>query len=185
MEKAEIIEKYINSDRQTRQQIEQEVGQSKAILGSLLYFMSECAVQAVRQKNKSYIVKGLYSNVLEGCRQDSRDNIVNLTQLYHSCIILELDPIIEFKDVANNTTGDGKDLIMSFVNRKPVGKTLHCMLLKTTLTPQFDYIQISYDEYSLNKEKYSEPTDQKIMATTNSTLPKAWRTWLQKLFGSE
>jgi len=185
MKTSEIIEKYLRSDSQDRQQIELEVGKSQTTLSSLLGYMSECAVLAVRQKDKTLIEKGLYANVIEGSRQDFRDNIVQLTKLYHSCILLGLNPDKEFHDIANKTVGEGKKLITSFTNRQPVDKTLRCMGLKTTSTPQFDFIQVDFDDSYLNEKEYSEPTDKKIMAATNSTLPKAGRTWLQKLFGSE
>ena len=185
MKTTEIIEKYINSDSEARQQIELEVGQSQTTLSSLLGFMSECAVLAVRQKDKLFIEKGLYANVIEGSRQDFRDNIVQLTKLYHSCIILGLNPDKEFQDIADKTIGEGKKLITSFANREPVDKTLKCMGLKTTLTPQFDFIQIDWDDNCFKETDYSEPTDKKLMAATNSTLPKAGRTWWQKLFGFE
>lgn len=83
MKTSEIVEKYISSDSQSQQQIEQEVGQSYTTLSSLLGFMSECAVLAVRQKDKLFIEKGLFANVVEGSRQDFRDNIVQLTKHIH------------------------------------------------------------------------------------------------------
>ena len=184
MKTKEIIEKYVSADSQSRQRIEQEAGKSQTTLSSLLGFMSECAVLAVRQKDKSFIDQGLYANAIEGCRQDFRDNIVQLTKLYHSCLILDLNPDKIFQSVAEKTIGEGKDLIVSFTNRKPVDKTLRCMGLKTTLTPQFDFVQVDFNNNYLNEKEYSEPTDKKIMAATNSTLPKAGRTWWQKLLGS-
>lgn len=86
----EIIEKYIKSDSQSRQQIEREVGLSRSTLNSVLDFISECAVLAVRQKDKLFIEKGLYANVVEGCRQDFRDNIVQILTLkmYKGFLIL-------------------------------------------------------------------------------------------------
>ena len=185
MKSTEIIEKYISSDNQSRQRIEQEVGQSQTTLSSLLGFMSECAVLAVRQKDRSFIDQGLYANAIEGCRQDFRDNIVQLTKLYHSCLILDIEPDKVFQGVADKTSGEGKDLIISFIKREPVDKTLKCMGLKTTLAPKFDFIQVDWDDNYFKETEYSEPTDRKIMAATNSTLPKAGRTWWQKLFGSE
>jgi len=163
MQTIDIIEKYINSDNLTRQSIEKEVGQSETTLASLLGLMDKCAVLAVRQKDVEIIYKGLFANVVEGCRQDFRDNIVGLTKLYHSCIMLGLDGDKEFQTVANKTTGQGKDLIESFVKRKPVDKTLQCMGLKTTLTPQFDFIQADFDDDYLTETEYSEITDKHIM----------------------
>ncbi|MBP1672898.1 MAG: hypothetical protein H6Q25_713 [Bacteroidetes bacterium] len=167
MKIAEIIEKYISADSQSRMRIEQEVGQSQTTLSSMLGFMSECAVLAVRQKDKSFIEHGLYANIVEGCRQDFRDNIVQLTKLYHSCLILDLDPDNIFQSIADKAKGEGKDLIISFYNREPVDKTLKCMGIKTTLTPQFDYIQIDWNDNYFKETEYSETTDKKIIAATN------------------
>jgi hypothetical protein len=163
MQTIDIIDKYINSDDLTRQAIEKEVGQSETTLASLLGFMDNCAVLAVRQKDVENIYKGLYANVVEGCRQDFRDNIIGLTKLYHSCIMLGLDADNEFQTIANKTSGQGKDLIEEFVKRKPVDKTLQCMGLKTTLTPQFDFIQADFDDDYLTETEYSEITDKQIM----------------------
>lgn len=163
MQTIEIIDKYINSDDLTRIAIEKEVGQSELTLGSLLGIINTSAVFAVRQKDVGNIYHGLYANVIEGCRQDFRDNIVGLTKLYHSCIMLGLDADKEFQTVANNTSGQGKDLIESFVKRSPVDKTLQCMGLKTTLTPQFDFIQADFDDNYLTENEYSEMTDKLIM----------------------
>jgi hypothetical protein len=158
-----IIEKYINSDSNTRQQIEKEVGLSDLTLGSLLGFMSDCAVNSVRQNNSSFISQGLYSNVIEGCRQDFRDNITDLTKLYHSCIILGLNPDVEFKKVADDTTGEGKDLIVKFIKRQPSDKTLKCMGYKTVYTPEFDFVWDGFNSEYLHGTEYSEETDKKIM----------------------
>lgn len=175
----------MSADSQSRERLEQEVGKSQTNLSSLLGFMSECAVLAVRQKDQSFIEQGLYANVVEGCRQDFRDNIVQLTKLYHSSLILDFAPDKIFHDVADKTIGEGKDLLISFYKREPVDKTLKCMGIKTTWTPQFDYIQVDWDDNYIKETEYSEPTDNIIMSTTNSTIPKARRKWWQKLFGSE
>ena len=159
----EIIDKYINSDSRTRQAIEKEVRQSETTLGLLLGIMDTCAVLAVRQTDTENIYKGLYANVIEGCRQDFRDNIIGLTKLYHSCIILGLNADEEFQSIANKTNGQGKDLIEKFVKRNPVDKTLQCMGLKTTLTPQFDFIQADFNDDYLTETEYSEITDKQIM----------------------
>ena len=163
MQTIDIVDKYINSDDKTRQSIEKEVGQSEMTLASLLGFIDNCAVLAVQQKDVENIYKGLYANVIEGCRQDFRDNIIGLTKLYHSCIILGLDPDKEFLKVASKTSGQGKDLIEKFVNRKPVDKTLQCMGLKTTFTPKFDFIQVDFDDKYLMETEYSEITDKQLM----------------------
>ena len=154
-----------SADGKYRQQIEQEVGQSQISLSSLLGYMSECAVFAVRKKDKSLIEKGLYANALEGCRQDFRDNLVQLTKLYHSYLILDLNPDKIFQSVADKTEGEGKDLIVSFIKRKPIEKTLQCMGLKTTSTPLFDFVQVDFDDNYLNEKEYSEPTDKKLFGS--------------------
>ncbi|MBI1837592.1 MAG: hypothetical protein HYR91_10045 [Flavobacteriia bacterium] len=164
MKTEKIIKKYINSSSQSRDQIEREIGKSQIILYSLVRFMSECAVLAVQKKNKQFIERGLYANVIEGVRQDFRDNIVQLTKLYHSCILLDLNPINEFQEIADKTNGKGKDLIVSFSKRKPIDKTLKCMGLKTTLAPQFNFIQVDWGDNYFKEIEYSEPTDKKIMA---------------------
>ena len=164
------VEKYIQSDTNSRQVIEREVRQSKDNLWSMLNFMSECAVQAVRHKEKSYIEKGLYANVIEGCGQDYRDNLVRLTKLYHSCLILELNPEKIFNSIAIHSIGAGKDLIVSFIKRKNSDKTLKCMGLKTTFEPHFDFVQVPWNGDYFKQNKYSEPTDQKLMTFKNRFL---------------
>ena len=159
----ELVDRYLISDNQNRQNIENEVGLSNLILSSLLGYMSECAVEAVRQKNGDFIKNGLIANVIEGCRQDFRDNIVGLTKLYHSCLILKLDPNKEFQKIADNTNGEGKELIEKFVKREPTDKTLQCMGLKTKYTPDFDFVQVDFDDDYLTEIEYSEVTDKKII----------------------
>jgi hypothetical protein len=158
---AESIKKYIAADDQTRKEIENEYRQSMSNAWLMLEYMSESAKLAVINKDKSYIEQGLYANVIEGCKQDYRDNLIRLTKLYHSSIILELNPDKIFKSVANQTRGEGKELILKFIKRAPCNKTLKCMGLKTTRGEQFDFFSdgkkyqlkykiILYDHFGLD-----------------------------------
>ncbi|MEJ6980018.1 hypothetical protein WG906_06125 [Pedobacter sp. P351] len=164
MQIRQIVERYIQSDRVTRRELKVQVGQSDSTLNSLLGFMDECAVEAVRQRDANYVTLGLYANVLEGSRQDFRDNIINLTKLYHSCIILELNPDLKFKEVSSQTEGTGKELIEKFTMRQPEDKTLQCMGLKTAFSPEFTFVQVDFDDEYLSETEYSEATDQKIIS---------------------
>ena len=102
--------------------------------------MREMAKESVRQNSKSLLTKGIYANIIENCVWDSRDNIRCLTLLYYSARLLGLDPDDEFKKVANDTEGEGKELLLSFVRRPGNLKTLECMGYKIQQEPNFDYI---------------------------------------------
>lgn len=149
----------------------------------MLEYMSESAKLAVINKDKSYIEQGLYANVIEGCKQDYRDNLIRLTKLYHSPIILELNPDKIFKSVANQTRGEGKELILKFIKRAPCNKTLKCMGLKTTRGEQFDFISFDFNDVYFKLKEYSEPTDKKLMSTRSSVI-HIFRFCLDKLFGT-
>ncbi len=162
-----IISNYITSDKLGRQKKSDEVGQSRELLGSCLGYMHVAAREAVRQKSKDILNTGLYANVLEGSRQDFRDNLVGLTLLYHSAILIGLDPDEEFKKVADDTDGEGKKLLITYINRPIESKTLRCMGYRTTFIPDFDFINDYLNEKYLFGSEYSEPTDKKIMAAAN------------------
>jgi hypothetical protein len=183
IEVSELVNKYIIADSQSRLQLEHEVRLSSDMLNALKLYMNECAVLAVRQQDKAFIEFGLYANVLEGCSQDSRDNIVLLTKLYHSCLILQLDPENTFQSVLGKIDGEGADLISNFCKRVPIDKTLNSMGLKTSWTPNFNYIQIDLDEMLIEETVYSEPTDKILMATSSNKFVNRFRSWFQKLFG--
>ena len=158
-----IIDKFIVADKVGRQKIKNDVGQSEELLRECLGMMRYAARQSVRQNSKDIFIKGLYANILEDNRQDFRDNIVGLTLLYHSAILIGLDPDKEFKKVANDTDGEGKKLLISFINRDSKDKTLKCMGYRTTNTPDFDFISDFLNEKYLFGTEYSEATDKKIM----------------------
>ena len=85
------------------------------------------ANESVRQKSKELLTKGIYANVIENVSLGSRDNLTCITLLYHSALLLELDADEEFKKVAEDTEGDGKQLLLMFIKRTADLKTLKCM----------------------------------------------------------
>ncbi len=133
------VDRFILANSETRKLMISDIEESVEGLWPYIQFMSYAAVNSVRQKSSSLLVKGLYANILEAVRYDSRDNIVALTKLYHSAEILGMDPKVEFKNVANDTEGKGKELLLSFINRAPSNRTLECMGLKIATEPEFDY----------------------------------------------
>jgi hypothetical protein len=60
-------------------------------------FAYSAATESVRQNSKELLIKGIYAIIIEDDRNDFRDNITSLTLLYHSGLLLGLDPEGEFK----------------------------------------------------------------------------------------
>ena len=157
-----IVDKYISSDKLEREKIKQYIRENWKLGLQCIGMMDYSARESVRQKSKEILIKGLYANTLDEAPQDPRDNISCLTKLYHSAIMLGLNPEEEFLKVANDTEGNGKKLLISFANGEPKSKTLRGMGYRTTQTPDFNYISDSSDEY-LFVNQYSEETDKKII----------------------
>lgn len=144
-----LVDKYISSDKHIRQQIADTIMQvdsgsiEQATISGLYHnFMREMAKESVRQKSKALLIKGIYANVVENVSWDSRDNLTCLVLLYRSARILGLDPDQEFKTVAKDTDGKGKNLLLTFISRSTELKTLKCIGYKEITEPKFDYIDI-------------------------------------------
>ena len=166
-----IIDKYIIADKIEREEIEKYIRARENWKLSLqcVGIMRSAATESVRQKSKDILIQGLYGNVLEGARADPRDNLTDLVLLYHSAILIGLNPDEEFKIVANDTKGNGKDLIVSFINQEAKAKTLKCVGYRTTKTPQFDYVFDGANMQYIFGTEYLEETDKKIMNISNTT----------------
>ena len=158
-----VIDRYILSDPQRRKEIKNYVQQSQVLLNSCLWFMSYSAVQAVRRKSETMLLKGLYANVIEEAKEDPRDNISDLTLIYHSAIMIGLNPDDIFRKVAADTTGAGKKLLAEFLKRSPEDKTLKCMGYKTITTPEFDYVWDGLDTAYIEGDAYTEETDKALI----------------------
>lgn len=139
-----IVDRYISSEKQIRQQITDTVRQEE-LSGLYHSFMREMAKESVRQKSKKLLTKGIYANVIENCSWDLRDNLRCLTLLYYSAGLLGLDPNEEFKKVANDTEGEGRGLLLSFIRRPKNLKTLECMGYQVIQEPNFDYIDKPFE----------------------------------------
>jgi hypothetical protein len=159
----QIIDQYISSNRSTRQQI--IIQQSGGLMtDSYRSFAYSAATESVRQNSKELLIKGIYAIIIEDDRNDFRDNITSLTLLYHSGLLLGLDPEAEFKKVADETEGKGKDQLVSFIKRGPELKTLKCMGYKTKHEPTFEYVWDGFNKEYLTEDNYSEPTDKKLIS---------------------
>lgn len=131
--------------------------------GKYWAFAYSAAAESVRQNSRELLTKGIYAIVIEDEQNDFRDNITCLTLLYHSGLLIGVDPELEFKKVADDTEGKGKEQLESFNKRMPKDKTLKCMGYKTNHRPTFEYVFDGFNEEYLNSKDYSEPTDKKLL----------------------
>lgn len=159
-----VVDTFVSSGNLERKNIVNK-RPSTEFSRACLEFMTFAAKHSVIQNSRELLVKGLYANVIEGANSDFRDNLMRLTLLYHSAIILGLDAQEEFQIVADNTEGKGKDLIVSYIKRTPDLKTLKCMGYKTTSEPEFDYVWDGFNSDYIHGSKYSEQTDLKLIGT--------------------
>lgn len=157
-----IIDKFISSEKHERQAMISRRS-DESTYWSFLEFMKDASKQSVIQNSKDLLIKGLYANIIEGGNYDMRDNLTRLTLLYHSAMILGLNPQDLFQEVADDTDGNGKDLLISYLNRPARLKTLKCMGYRTTKTPEFDYVWDGFNSDYVLGSNYSEATDLKLV----------------------
>ncbi len=137
------ISKIINAFLQAAP-AEREAIYGRVKRSTLFYAFSErMAILAVREKSERRLFEGLIAHVIEDFRDDARDNLVQLSLLYHSASKIGLNPIALF-DRAALATPNAAKYLRDFARRRPELRRIEAMRFRETMTPEgfsYEYIR--------------------------------------------
>ncbi|HEV2952468.1 MAG TPA: hypothetical protein VG015_00050 [Candidatus Dormibacteraeota bacterium] len=103
----------------------------------LLTYGARMATQALREGSTDRVTNGLLAHLIEGERDDWRENIIVLTLLFDAMKKLGAEPLPLFDAVASLALGDpAGETLKGFRNRKPEVLTIESMGYRTTMANQ-------------------------------------------------
>ncbi len=109
-----------------------------------LAFSHRMAILAVRENSERRLFEGLIAHVIEDFRDDARDNLVQLSLLYHSASKIRLKPVALFDRAAALATPKAAEYIRDFARRSPELRRIEAMRFRETMTPEgfsYEYIR--------------------------------------------
>lgn len=96
--------------------------------GALLYcFAGRMATLGVREQSRQRLLEGLIALIIEGYKEDFRDNIIRLGPLYDAALKIGADPQVLFEEAAAYLSNAPARDIAEFPQREPEDKTLKAM----------------------------------------------------------
>ena len=95
---------------------------------------------AVREKSERRLFEGLIAHVIEDFGDDARENLIQLSLLYHSASKIRLKPVALFDRAAALATPKAAEYIRDFARRWPWDRRIEAMGFRETMTPEgFSY----------------------------------------------
>ena len=105
-----------------------------------LAFSRRMAILGVREQSEQRLFEGLIAHVIEDFRYDYRENLMELSLLYHSATKIGSNPVELFERAATFATPETAKHITSFAHRTPELKSIATMGFKEIMTPDgFSY----------------------------------------------
>jgi len=103
----------------------------------LLTYAARMATQVLREGSTSRLTDGLVAHLIEGERDDWRENVIVLTLLFDAARKLGVDPLPIFDHVASLAAGDAAaETLGGFRKRKPEMLTIESMGYRTAMSAQ-------------------------------------------------
>jgi len=103
----------------------------------LLTYAVRMATQALRESSTNRLIDGLVAHLIEGERNDWRENVIVLTLLFDAAKKLGEEPLRRFDTVASLAPGDpASDTLLGFRKRKPDVLTIESMGYRTAMSAQ-------------------------------------------------
>jgi hypothetical protein len=103
----------------------------------LLTYAARMATQALREASTDRIVRGLVAHLIEGERDDWRENVIVVTLLFDAGRKLQANPLDLFQAVASLEPGEpASDTLVGFRKRRPEVLTIESMGYRTAMTAQ-------------------------------------------------
>jgi hypothetical protein len=103
----------------------------------LITYAIRMATQALREGSTSRITNGLIAHLIEGERDDWRENIIALTLLFDAAKKLGVEPLPVFDEMASLAPGDAAaETLRGFRKRKPEALTIESMGYRTAMSAQ-------------------------------------------------
>jgi hypothetical protein len=103
----------------------------------LLTYAVRMATQALREGSASCITNGLLAHLIEGERDDWRENVIVLTLLFDAAKKLGVEPLPLFDGAASLAPGDAAaETLQDFRKRKPEVLTIESMGYRTAMSSQ-------------------------------------------------
>jgi hypothetical protein len=108
-----------------------------------LAFSRRMAILGVRERSERRLFEGLIAHAIEDFKSDARENLIELSLLYHSASRIGLDPAELFQRAAAFATPEAAKYILGFINRNPELRKIETMRFRETMTPEgFSYERI-------------------------------------------
>ncbi|MCB0517056.1 MAG: hypothetical protein R2798_05065 [Chitinophagales bacterium] len=108
-------------------------------------YTKKLAELAVQQNKESYLVVGLLLQVMENAKLDFRDNIMQLSLLYHSAKKIGIDADKLFLAIAQIAADEMQRIMLQFLQRSEHNKSIEAMGFREVLTPCFHYYHKYYE----------------------------------------
>ena len=103
----------------------------------LLTYATRMATQVLREGSTGRLTNGLVAHIIEGERDDWRENVMVLTLLFDAAKKLGVDPLPMFDHVASMAPGDpAAETLGGFHKRKPEVLTIESMGYRTAMSAQ-------------------------------------------------
>lgn len=93
----------------------------------LTCFAERMATLGVREQSRQRLLEGLVALVIEGYKEDFRDNIINVAPLYDAALKINVDPQALFNEAAAYLSNAPAQDIIEFPQREPYERSLAAM----------------------------------------------------------
>jgi hypothetical protein len=131
MEISKIINIFVNSPSDGRRELIDALNSDHTFV--LLAFAERMAALGVRERSRQRLFEGLIAIVIENFRYDTRENILILSLLNHSCVKIGVDPVELFREAASFADQEAADELNQFVKRPPESKGIKSMGYKEVM----------------------------------------------------
>ena len=125
---SELVKLFMKAEENERRCISTAVPPADGCF--LTCFAERMATLGVRERSRQRLLEGLVALVMEGYKEDFRDNMINLAPLYDAAVKLGVEPQELFNEAAAHlNNAPARDLI-EFPQRKPEDRSLEAMYFK-------------------------------------------------------